>query len=62
MKYTIRLFLPECSYNASSKRFGVIVHKDHPVSKRFIIKMGYNVYSMHVIVVCNAIQVTLSDM
>ena len=62
MKYTIRLYLPEFSYNASSKRFGVIVHKDHPVNQRIIIKMGYTVYSKNVIVVCNAIQVTLSDM
>jgi hypothetical protein len=50
MKYTIRLLLPEFSYNASSKRFGVIVHKDHPVIQWIIIKMGYNVYSKHVIV------------
>ena len=62
MKYTIRLLLPEFSYNASSKRFGVIVHKDHPVIQWIIIKMGYNVYSKHVIVLCNAIEVTLSDM
>ena len=60
MKYTIRLFLPECSYNASSKRFGVIVHKDHPVIQWIIIKMGYIVYSKHVIVVCSATEVTWS--
>jgi hypothetical protein len=62
MKYIIRLLLPEFSYNASSKRFGVIVHKDHPVIQWIIIKMGYNVYSKHMIVVCSAIEVTLSDM
>jgi hypothetical protein len=53
MKYIIRLLLPEFSYNASSKQFGVIVHKDHPVIQWIIIKMGYNVYSKHVIVVCS---------
>ena len=62
MKYTIRFCLSEFSYNASYKRFGVIIHKDHHVSQRIIIKMGYNVYSKHVIVVFNAIQVILSGM
>jgi hypothetical protein len=46
-----RLLLSEVSCNASYVRSGVIVHKDSPVSQWMIIKIGYNVYVKHVVVV-----------
>ena len=54
-----RLLLSEVSYNASSVRSGVIIHKDYPVSQWMIIKIGYNVCVYHVVAICNAIDVTL---
>ena len=54
--------LPELSYNVSSVRSGVVVHKDGPVSQWMIIKMGYNMCAKHVVAVCNAFEVTLKYM
>ena len=58
LKCVNRLLLPEFSYNASSVRSGVIVHKDRPVSQWMIINIGYKVCINHVVAVCNAIGVT----
>jgi hypothetical protein len=52
-------FLSQFSYNASSVWIGVIVHNDRPFSQWMIIKIGYHVCVQHVVMVCNAIEITL---
>jgi hypothetical protein len=59
LKFVNRILLPEFSYNASSERSGVFVHKDWHVCQWTIRKMGYKVCGKHVVVVCNDIDVTL---
>jgi len=41
LKFVNHILLPAFSYNASSERSGVIVHKDWHVSQWMIIKMGW---------------------